>query len=473
MKNLNRRDFLSLAAGGSVVAAMSLTGCNQNLAEGRTNSKRQPNIIMLVTDDHRADAIGCAGNPIIHTPNMDDLAANGVRFTNAFVTTSICCSSRASIFTGQWTRRHGIINFNTHFSEEALAETYPMLLSQAGYQIGFIGKYGVGPKKDLPIDKYDYWKGFPGQGKYENKDENGNYKHLTQIMGEQATEFLQNCSQDRPFCLSVSFKAPHVQDSDPRQFIYDRAYSDLYKDDIIPTPETAHPRYFDALPEFLRNSEARRRWDIRFPNNEKFQESVRSYYRLITGVDVVIGKIRDRLKQLGLDDNTVIILLGDNGFYLGDYGLAGKWFPHELSIRVPLLVYDPRADSKHRGLTLDQMALNVDIAPTIMELAHLKAPQQMQGRSLVPLLKGRKPRWRTEFFYEHPFVHKTIAKSEALRTKRYKYARYIDYDYEELFDLQNDPAETINLAKDEKYQKTLTSLRRRCDQLAKKAEGVS
>jgi len=116
------------------------------------------------------------------------------------------------------------------------------------------------------------------------------------------------------------------------------------------------------------------------------------------------------------------------------------------------------------------MALNVDIAPTILELAHLKAPMQMQGRSLVPLLRGRKPRWRTEFFYEHPFVHKTIAKSEALRTKRFKYARYIDYDYEELYDLENDPAETINLAKDEKYQKTLTSLRKRCDQLAKKAE---
>ncbi len=473
MKNLNRRDFLSLAAGGSVAAAMSLTGCGRNLAALQDAPKRQPNIIMLVTDDHRADAMGCAGNPIIQTPNMDDLAANGVRFTNAFVTTSICASSRASIFSGQWTRRHGIIDFRTHFSEEALAKTYPMLLSQAGYRIGFIGKYGVGSKRDLLIDKYDYWKGFPGQGRYENKDENGNYKHLTQIMGEQAIEFLQGCSEDRPFCLSVSFKAPHVQDSDPRQFIYDRAYSDLYKDDAIPTPETAHRRYFDALPEFLRNSEARRRWDMRFPNNEKFQESVRSYYRLITGVDVVIGKIRDRLQQLSLDDNTVIILIGDNGFYLGDYGLAGKWFPHELSIRVPLLVYDPRANSKYQGLTLEQMALNVDIAPTILELAHLKAPRQMQGRSLAPLLKGRKPRWRTEFFYEHPFEHKTIAKSEALRTKRYKYARYIDYDYEELYDLQNDPAETINLAKDDKYQKTLTSLRKRCNELAKKAEGGS
>jgi arylsulfatase A-like enzyme len=470
MKNLNRRDFLSLAAGGSLVAAMSLTGCNLNFTEQQAAPKKQPNIIMLVTDDHRADAMGCAGNTIIQTPNMDALAAGGVRFTNAFVTTSICASSRASIFSGQWTARHGIKDFRTHFTQEALAQTYPMLLSQAGYRIGFIGKYGVGAKRDLPINKYDYWKGFPGQGRYENKDKDGNYKHLTQIMGEQAIEFLHGCSQQQPFCLSVSFKAPHVQDSDPRQFIYDRAYTDLYKDVTIPEPETAHPRYFNALPEFLRNSEARRRWQIRFPNNEKYQESVRSYYRLITGVDVVIGKIRDQLKQLNLDDNTIIMLIGDNGFYLGDYGLAGKWFPHELSIRVPLLVYDPRANKKLCGITRNQMALNVDIAPTILEMAHLDIPEQMQGKSLVPLLKGKKPRWRTEFFYEHPFEHKTIAKSQALRTQRYKYARYTDYDYEELYDLKNNPAETINLAKDEKYQKTLATLRKRCNELAKKVE---
>ena len=468
---VNRRRFLSLAAGGSVATGMFLAGCDTELAERRAAARRQPNIIFLLTDDQRADTMGCAGNPIIQTPNMDALAVNGVRFKNAFVTTSICASSRASIFTGQWTRRHGIIDFRTHFSEEVHAQTYPMLLSQAGYRIGFIGKYGVGTKKDLPIDKYDYWKGFPGQGRYENKDEDGNYKHLTRIMGEQAIEFLQDCSQDRPFCLSVSFKAPHVQDSDPRQFIYDRAYENLYSDVTIPTPETADRRYFDALPEFLRASEARRRWKIRFPNPEKFQESVKGYYRLITGVDVVIGKIRDQLKQFNLDDNTVIMLIGDNGFYLGEYGLAGKWFPHELSIRVPLLVYDPRADIKRRGVTLDQMALNVDIAPTILELARLRVPRQMQGQSLVPLLKGQDPEWRTEFFYEHPFVHKTIARTEALRTQRWKYARYIDYDYEELYDLKNDPTETINLAKDEKYQKTLTSLRKRCNDLAQKAKG--
>jgi len=471
MKNLNRRQFLNLAAGSAAASTISLAACSAALAKTAKAAKR-PNMIFLLTDDHRADALGCAGNTIIQTPNIDDLAANGVRFTNAFVTTSICACSRASIFTGQWTARHGIIDFNTHFTPQVLAETYPMLLRASGYRIGFIGKYGVGPQKDLPIDRYDYWKGFPGQGKYEHTDENGNYKHLTRIMGEQAVEFLQASSKDRPFCLSVSFKAPHVQDGDPRQFVYDRADAGLYKDALIPTPKTADPKYFDALPEFLRDSEARRRWELRFPTAEKFQESVKGYYRLITGVDIVIGKIRAELKRLGFDDNTVIIFTGDNGFYLGEYGLAGKWFPHELSIRVPLIVYDPAAPRSRRGLTLDRMALNVDIAPTILQFAGLKPPAQMQGQSLLPLLRGKRPKWRTEFFYEHPFEHKTIAKSVALRTRRYKYARYTDYDYEEIYDLKTDPDEINNLAKDPTRRKTLESLRKRCRELAQKAKGA-
>jgi arylsulfatase A-like enzyme len=469
MKKLNRREFLCRVAGGS--AAVSLAGCRSGVI-GHATPKKPPNIIFLLTDDQRWDTMGCAGNPIVQTPNMDAMAYDGVRFTNAFVTTSICACSRASIFSGQWVSRHGIKDFNTPFSPEALSQTYPMLLRKAGYRIGFIGKYGVGAAKFLPTDKYDYWRGFPGQGKYEHKDENGNYKHLTQIMGEQAAEFLQGCSTDQPFCLSISFKAPHVQDGDPRQFIYDRAYKDLYKDVTIPTPETADPRYFEALPEFLRTSEARRRWEIRFSTPEKFQESVKSYYRLITGVDVVIGQIRDRLAQLGFADNTVLMLMGDNGFYLGEYGLAGKWFPHEKSIRVPLIVFDPRAIRKLRGRTADQMALNVDVAPTILELAGVSVPAQMQGRSLVPLLDGKTPRWRADFFYEHPFEHKTIARTVGLRTQRYKYARYVDYDYEELYDLKNNPEETVNLAKDEKYQGTLNVLRARCNELAEKAKGA-
>jgi arylsulfatase A-like enzyme len=413
------------------------------------------------------------GNPIIQTPNIDDLAANGVLFTNAFVTTSICASSRASILCGQYVRRHGINDFVTSFSEQALAQTYPMLLRSAGYRIGCVGKYGVGRGGDFPVDQYDVWFGCPGQcSPYERKDKDGNYKHLTQVFGDQIAEFLDGCSKEQPFCLSVNFKSPHVQDNDPRQFIPDRAYKDLYRDVTIPTPLTADPRYFEVLPEFLQNSEARRRWKKRFSTPEKFQESVKNYYRLIYGVDVIIGKIRDQLQRLDLADNTIIILTGDNGFYLGEHGLAGKWFPHEESIRVPLVFYDPRASKKLRGLVRDEFALNIDIAPTIIQLAGLKVPQQMQGRSLLPLLRGKRANWRTDFFYEHLFEHTTIPKTEALRTRRFKYARYIEYGYEELYDLKSDPHETQNLAKTQKYSQILKSLRKRCDKLLQAAKGT-
>jgi arylsulfatase A-like enzyme len=472
-ESLNRRQFVKLIAGTAATAAIPISGCRSELLTAKTSTAKPPNIIFLLTDDQRWDTLGCMGNPIIQTPNMDDLAANGVLFTHAFVTTSICASSRASILSGQFVRRHGIAGFATSFSEAALAQTYPLLLRGAGYRIGCVGKHGVGRGGDFPVDKYDVWFGCPGQcSPYERKDKDGNYKHLTQIFGDQIAEFLDGCSKEKPFCLSVNFKAPHVQDSDPRQFIPDRAYKDLYKNVTIPTPKTADPRYFDALPEFLRTSEARRRWNIRFSTPEKFQESVKNYYRLIYGVDVVIGKIRAQLERLNLADNTIIILIGDNGFYLGEHGLAGKWFPHEESIRVPLLVYDPRAPKKLRGLTRDEFALNIDIAPTILQLAGLNPPPQMQGQSLLPLLTGKRTKWRTDFFYEHLFAHKTIPKTEALRTSRFKYARYIDFDYEELYDLKSDPHETQNLAKDQKYRKTLISLRKRCDKLLKAAKGT-
>jgi arylsulfatase A-like enzyme len=473
MKDINRRQFVKLVAGSAAAAVMPITGCRDELLNFKIAAAKLANFIFLLTDDQRWDTLGCMGNPIIQTPNMDNLAANGVLFTNAFVTTSICASSRASILSGQYVRRHGINDFATSFSQSALAQTYPLLLRQAGYRIGCIGKYGVGRGQDFPVDQYDVWFGCPGQcSPYERKDESGNYKHLTQIFGDQVIEFLKGCSKDQPFCLSVNFKAPHVQDGDPRQFIPDRAYKDLYKDVTIPTPKTADPRYFEALPEFLQTSEARRRWNIRFSTPEKFHESVKNYYRLIYGVDVVIGKIRAELERLNLADNTIIILTGDNGFYLGEHGLAGKWFPHEESIRVPLFVYDPRAPQKFRGLTRDEFALNIDIAPTILELAHLPVPEQMQGRSLVPLLTGRRPKWRTDFVYEHLFNHPTIPKTEALRTRHFKYARYIDFGYEELYDLKSDPHETRNLAEHQEYRQTLKSLRKRCDKLLEGAKGA-
>lgn len=461
---MNRREFLRKTVLGIGIAATQtyFTGCQR--------TKKCPNIIFLLTDDQRRDAMGCMGNPIIQTPNMDRMAQHGVLFSNAFVTTAICGASRASILTGQYERRHGNIGFGD-LSDEANAKTYPLLLKRAGYRIGFVGKYGVG---NPPVDLYDYWQAMSEQPDYEHTDENGNYKHYTRICGENAREFLQGCTGDQPFCLSVSFKAPHVQDGDPRQFIYDPAYKDLYNDVEIPLPKTADDRYFyGAFPEFFtKNNEARRRWQIRFSTPEKYQESVKGYYRLIYGVDVVIGEIREELERLGLADNTIIVLMGDNGFYLGEHGMAGKWYGHEESIRVPLVIYDPRLPAKLKGQKRTEFALNVDIAPTLLDMAGAAIPETMQGKSLKPLVSGKSPAWRDEFFYEHRFQFSAIPKSEGVVTKRYKYLRYIESEpmFEELYDLKTDPHEEHNLARDPNCQDLLEDMRKKCDALLEEAK---
>jgi len=315
----------------------------------------------------------------------------------------------------------------------------------AGYRVGFIGKYGVGSR--LPADQYDYWAGFPGQGRY-FVERQGRRVHLTELMGEQALEFLRGCGPGRPFCLSVSFKAPHVQDEDPRQFLYDPAHEQMYAGLTMPVPKTADPRYISALPLAVQRSENRRRWAVRFGTPELFQESVKAYYRLISEVDMVVGRVVEELRRTGAAENTVIAFSGDNGFYMGEHGLAGKWLMHEESIRTPLIVYDPRLGHAQRGVRRTEMALNIDLAPTLLELAGLKPTASMQGRSLVPLLSGGRPRWRQEWFYEHAYTNGWIPRTEGIRTAGWKYFRYIDLNpaFEELYDLTKDPQETTNLA---------------------------
>jgi arylsulfatase A-like enzyme len=431
----------------------------------------RPNIIFLVTDDQRADAMGCAGNPVIHTPNMDKLAAEGTLFTNNFVTTSICCVSRASFFTGMYGRTHKVEDFRTPIPESVFAITYPMLLKNAGYRTAFIGKWGVGgplPKKD-----FDFWDGFPGQGKYFH-EKDGKTVHLTGMIGEKAVKFLRSCSPDQPFCLSVSFKAPHVLDGAPKPFQPDPAFDHLYQSVTVPVPETAHDRFFRALPAFIQKSEGRRRWKNRFATPKLFQSRVKDYYRLISGVDHALGRILQALQQSKLDDNTVIIFTGDNGFFLGERGLAGKWLMYEESIRTPLIIRDPRLPASLRRQRIDKMVLNIDVAPTIIDLAGQPVPSPMQGRSLRPLMQQKPVKWRTEFFYEHLYRHGgKIPAIEGVRTDRWKYTRYIDTDplYEELFDLANDPLEKRNLATEPAHRDTLEKLRARWKHWTEKLSG--
>ncbi len=429
----------------------------------------RPNIIFLLTDDQRWDAMGCMGNPDIMTPEMDKLAGEGVKFINAFVTTPICAISRASILSGQYSRRHGIKDFSTSFTDSAYQFTYPMQLKKAGYRIGFIGKYGVGLEKDFPKDKYDYWGCFPGQGYYWHKDSLGNLIHLTRLLGDRAIEFLETTTGEQPFCLSLSFKAPHCQDDDPHQFLYDSAYSDLYRGKVFSSPETADSTYWYAFPEFFReNNEARKRWGIRFSTSERFQHSMKGYYRLIYGADVQIARIRKWLHEHGKDKNTIIMLMGDNGFYLAEHGMAGKWYIHEESIRVPLIIYDPRVPGDKKGLVNDRMVLNIDVAPTILDFAGIAVPDAMQGRSIRQIIYDGDLPWRKDFLFEHPFKYKTIPRSEGVITKEWKYVRFIDRrpGYEWMYHTGIDPKEKDNLAGDEKYSDVKARLKKRFEELA-------
>lgn len=432
--------------------------------------KEKPNIIFILTDDHRWDALGIMGNSIIQTPNIDRLARQGLMFRNAYVTTAICAVSRASILTGQYQSRHKIDDFNTSMEPDALKKTYPLLLKSEGYQIGFIGKYGVGSPKDQPKEQYDFWNCSPkGQPDYELTDEKGNYLHHTDKVDLDIVRFLKHTDKQKPFCLSVSFKAPHVQDSDPRQFIIHPRYASYYKDVVIPKPETADPKYWDQFPDFFRTDEniARERWKKRFATPEMYQESVKNYYRLLTHVDDVVGHLVKELTDLKLSENTIIIFTGDNGFYLGEHGLAGKWYGHEESIRVPLIIFDPRKGSV-RGKVSDEIALNIDLAPTILNFAGVAIPKGMQGSDLIQLAKGRIN--RHDFFYEHTFLGSPkIPQVEGVVGLKMKYMKFIEHDYEELYDLQTDPHEKKNLANEPANKDEISRLRRRYLELKKTA----
>jgi arylsulfatase A-like enzyme len=428
---------------------------------------RPPNILLLLTDDQRWDTLGAAGNRIIQTPNLDRLARNGVMFRNAYCTTSICAINRATILTGQYALRHGVNDFQTPLAGEALAQTFPLLLRKAGYRTGFIGKWGLGGP--LPRDQFDYWAGFGGQGRYFSGDDS---EHLTDKMGRQALEFLDGCTPQQPFLLQVSFKAPHCQDGEKWQFPHAERHKALYADVSIDPPPTATEEHFRRLPPFLQTSEARRRWHLRF-EPDIFQPTVKDYYRLITGVDDVVGQIVERLHARDLAANTVIVFTSDNGFYLGDHGLAGKWFMHEQSIRVPLFIHDPRLPAARQGASVDVPALSIDLAPTLVDLAGLAPPATMQGRSLGPLCRENPPAdWRREWFYEHRFRVGTIPQTEGVHTGRWKYVRYVSIQpvFEELFDLEADPHEEVNLAAQPQHADMLERMRASWRALRRKAE---
>ncbi len=329
-----------------LVGALALT---LGVAAADAGDTARPNVLILLTDDQRWDAMGCAGNSIVQTPEMDRLAREGTMFTHAFVTSSICAASRASILTGQYERSHHC-NFNTGILHRPqLEQSYPMLLRAAGYYTGFIGKYGVGDgERDIEgSEVFDRWYGFYGQGVYFPDTQPG--KHLNEMTVEQTNDFLDHVPADKPWCLSISFKAPHSGQGYVG-YESEKDLQSLYADVAIPTLPLAQQEYFDLLPAFLRRCNARTSyWKQRFSTPELYQATMKDYYRLITGVDRAIGRIRSELDRRGVAGNTVILFLSDNGDMMGDYMIGGKELLFDVSIRIPLIVLDPHAPPAARG----------------------------------------------------------------------------------------------------------------------------
>lgn len=456
-----RREFLRSTLSGLGLVSL---GYVWNSCSSRG---RKPSIIFLLTDDQRYDALGCAGNPIIRTPNMDWLAQNGIRFENAFVTTPICAASRASVFTGLYERKHGFTFTKPPIRAEYCDWSYPVLLRKAGYRTGFVGKFGVGVPEGVEEEWFDYFQ--PSAYPY-FKEIDGKKKHLTDINMDRAIDFIRKTNPEQSFCLSLSTWAPHAHDSEKQQYFWPSACDDLYRDDVIPPPVLGEPLFFESLPEFMKQSMNRERWFWRFDTPEKYQKMVKGYYRMISGVDMALGRLLHELRLLDRHKDTIIILMSDNGYFLGERGFAGKWTMHDLSIRVPLIIYDPRMARTRRGSIDPGLVLNVDIAPTIMDLAGISIPQGIQGRSLVPFLKGSVVDWRQEILTEHLWDHPEIPQTEAVRTERWKYIRYPQHpEFGELYDLQNDPVEKNNLFFNGRYSEIREKLQKACDRLIQNA----
>ncbi len=403
----------------------------------------RPNIIFFLTDDQRFDHLGCAGDPVVQTPNMDRLASQGTRFTNAFVTTPICAASRATMFTGLYERTHKYTFGTPPLAKSMTDHSYPALLRQAGYRTGFVGKFGVAVQRGVPQEMFDFFVPL-NRSPYLKRQPDGSLRHTIELTGDHAVKFLRGQKADQPFCLSLSFNAPHAEDADKQaQYPSPKAVAGLYDELTIADPPLSDPAIFDSQPDFLKRSLNRQRWYWRWDTPEKYQKNVKGYYRMITGIDRVIGRVLQEVADRGLSDNTIVLFASDNGYYRGSRGFAGKWSHYEESLRIPMIIADPREPVAERGRLSDKVVLNVDIPATILDLASVKVPDSYEGVSLQPLLSGQSPvDWRTDFFCEH-LMHYPVGlpKWEGVRDQRWVYARYFEQQpvYEFLHDLQTDP----------------------------------
>ncbi|MEE8243711.1 MAG: sulfatase [Pseudomonadales bacterium] len=426
----------------------------------------RPNIIFVLTDDQRYDEMGFL-NPILATPNMDAIAAEGVHFANAFVTTSLCSPSRASVLTGQMMHNHGVVDNNRPLPPGL--ELFPARLRSAGYQTAFVGKWHMGGAISEPRDEFDYWVSFPGQGSYYPRSFAGGVSQLnvngqivpqsgyiTDELTDYALEFLSGRDRDRPFFLYLSHKAVHAMFEPAKRHREQYAQAEIRLGAANTDPDA-------DVPMWVQNQ--RNSWhgdEFPYHSDLPLADFKRAYHQTLTAVDDSLGRLRAWLSENGLADNTIVMLMGDNGFLFGEHGLIDKRNAYEESMRVPLIAVGP---GMSQGLVVDDMVANIDIAPTILTWAGVAAPSHYDGASFAHLATGQDdPNWRDALVYEYywEFNYPQTPTTFALRTARYKYVQYHGvWDTEELFDLVEDPTESRNLIEDEAHAAVKVELRGR------------
>jgi N-acetylglucosamine-6-sulfatase len=434
----------------------------------------KPNILFILCDDLRPNALGCYGSPHVKTPNIDRLAAEGVRFANAFCTTSLCSPSRASILTGLYAHRHGV---RDNFTElPATLTHWPMRLRESGYETAYIGKWHMGEENDAPRPGFDYFVTHKGQGKYSDTEWNLNGAprktlpgYYTTIVTDLALDWLKR-ERTKPWALCLGHKAPHSF------YFPEKKYEHVFDDVRVPYPASAFqlvdkPAWIkERLYTWHGIYGPLFEWRKKFPDDrpdavKDFENMVHAYWGTILSVDDSLGRLVSYLKDSSQLDNTVIVFMGDNGLLEGEHGMVDKRTMHEASIRIPLLVRSPALTKGPR--VIEQQVLTEDIAPSLLELCSAPPLENIDGKSWAKLVRDGDPSWRKSWFYEYNYEKQFpyTPNIRGIRTDDWKYVRYPhgdgspDRHLAELYHIKDDPAEQHNLINDPKSATIVAELK--------------
>jgi len=438
------------------------------------NAKKY-NIIFVLLDDQRYDALGFLNSqPFIKTPNMDAIAKNGAYLPNAYVTTALCSPSRASILTGQYAHRHKVVD-----NDSALPDGltfFPQYLQKSGYETAFIGKWHMGGPLDDPRPGFDHWISFKAQGHYlphaDGLNVNGKRVkqkgYITDELNGYALEWLNGRKANKPFMMYLSHKAVHAE------FIPADRHKKRYDGLNFTRPKTMDPSNVSDAPMWVRNQ--RNSWHgVEFPYHSTLdiEEYYKAYAETLLAVDEGLGQILEVLKKKGMAENTLVAVMGDNGFAFGEHGLIDKRTAYEESMRVPLVMQLPSVIKA--GSKPDEVVANIDLAPTFLELAGLKAPANMDGQSYLQILRGEKTTWRDNLMYEYywEYAFPQTPTMHALRGSRYKYINYYGlWDINELYDLLEDPLESRNLINSIEHKRIVDQMREQLFSLMERTDGM-